>query len=79
MRPTIEIVTATAELLYRFSSEMPDKYMREVFGKDDPELAEKCLQAPKSGMPALYRLIFNLSYDERKALASYINKRIYKY
>ena len=79
MKSTFEIVTATAELFYRFSSELPHKYMQEVFGKDDPVLAERCLQAPKSGAPALYYLIFNLNSDERKALAKYINKRICKF
>jgi hypothetical protein len=79
MKPTIDIVITTVELLHRFNSEMPYNYMQEVFGKDDPVLAEKCLQAPKHGVSALYRLIFNLKYDERKALASYINKRRYKF
>lgn len=79
MKSTLEIVTATAELFSRFSDEMPYKYMQEVFGKDDPVLAEKCLQAPKSGSSALYSLILNLKYDEQKALVSYINKRTCKY
>ncbi|MCL2650761.1 MAG: hypothetical protein FWD60_07025 [Candidatus Azobacteroides sp.] len=79
MKTTFEIVTATAELFHRFSSEMPYRYMQEVFGKDDPVLAEKCLQAPKHGGLALYYLIFNLKYDEQKALASYINKRTCKF
>jgi len=79
MKTTFEIVTATAELFFRFGSEMPYQYMQEIFGKDDPILAEKCLQAPKNGTSALYCLIFNLKYDERKALASYINKRICKF
>ena len=47
MKPTFDIVMATAELFYRFSTELPEKYMQEVFGKDDPVLAEKCLQYPK--------------------------------
>ena len=79
MKSTIDIVTATAELFHRFNSEMPYNYMQEVFGKDDPVLAEKCLQIPKSGSSSLYCLIFNLNSDEKKALASYINKRQYKY
>ena len=80
MKSTFEIVQATAELFYRFSSEMPDKYMQEVFGKEDENLAEKCLQAPKRGTATpLFWLILNLKSDERKALASYINKRIVRY
>jgi hypothetical protein len=49
--------------------------MQEVFGKDDPELAEKCLQTPKEGASALFYMLANLKYDEQKALARYINKR----
>ena len=80
MKSTFEIVQATAELFYRFSSEMPESYMQEVFGKDDEKLANRCLQAPKSGSAApLFTLIFNLKSDEKKALASYINKRIVRY
>ena len=79
MKPTFDIVMATAELFYRFSTELPEKYMQEVFGKDDPVLAEKCLQYPKKTTSWLYYLIFNLNYDERKALAKYINKRTPKF
>ena len=79
MKSTFEIVMATAELFHRFSSELPCKYMQEVFGKDDEVLAEKCLQYPKNSPSALYYLIFNLTYDERKALAKYINKRNLKF
>jgi len=79
MKSTFEIVTETAKLFSRFSSEMPDKYMQEVFGKDDPKLAELCLQMPKYGVSAMYQLMIMLKSDEQKALASYINKRTYQY
>ena len=75
MKSTFEIVTATAELFYRFSSELPDKYLQEVFGKEDAVLAEKCLQSPKWGSSALLQLIYSLQPDEQKALAKYINNR----
>jgi hypothetical protein len=75
MKTTFEIITETAKVFYRFSSEMPKNYMQEIFGKDDEVLAEKCLQAPKYGMPAMLRLIRNLNSDERQALARYINKK----
>ena len=79
MKPTFDIVMATAELFHRFNSELPYNYMQEVFGKDDAVLAEKCLQFPKNSPSALYYLIFNLKYDEQKALAKYINKRTPKF
>jgi hypothetical protein len=79
MKSTFEIVQATAELFYRFYSQMPYNYMQEVFGKEDEELAEKCLQSPKSGSSALLLLICSLKPDERKALVKYINKRNNKY
>jgi hypothetical protein len=69
-----EIIKETAELFYRFSSEMPANYMQEVFSKTDEVLAKKCLQASKYGMSALLLLLYNLKSDERQALASYINK-----
>ena len=75
MKPTFEIVQATAEMFARFSEQMPEKYMREIFGKEDAVLAERCLQAPKCGASALLRLLYGLKSDERKALVSYINKR----
>jgi len=75
MKTTFEIITGTAEVFYRFASEMPEKYMQDIFGKEDEVLAEKCLQAPKYGMPAMLRLIRNLNRDERQALAKYINKK----
>jgi monomeric isocitrate dehydrogenase len=74
MKSTFEIIEETAKLFNRFASELPKYYMQEVFGKQDEELAEKCLQAPKHGVSAVYRLIVNLKYDERKAIASYINR-----
>ena len=79
MKPTFDIVMATAELFHRFCSELPEKYMYEVFGKDDAVLAERCLQYPKISASMVYFLIFNLNSDERKALAKYINKRIPKF
>ncbi len=75
MKTTFEIIEATAEVLYRFASELPEKYMQEIFGKEDEVLAERCLQAPKHGISALYRLIYSLKSDERKALARYINRK----
>ena len=75
MKSTFEIVIETAKLFSRFCDEMPHHYMQEVFGKDDPILAEKCLQMPKYGVSAMYQLMIMLKYDEQKALASYINKR----
>ena len=75
MKSTFEIVTATAELFCRFSDEMPNHYMQEVFGKDCPILAEKCLQYSKYGVSAMLRLIYSLKPDEQKAMASYINKK----
>jgi hypothetical protein len=75
MKTTFEIIRETAEVFDRFASELPYKYMQEVFGKEDAVLADKCLQAPKYGTHALLRLIYGLTSDERKALASYINKR----
>jgi hypothetical protein len=75
MKTTFEIVVETAKVFNRFADEMPYNYMQEIFGKEDAVLAEKCLQAPKYGVSALFRLICNLSYDERKALVSYINRK----
>jgi hypothetical protein len=75
MKSTFEIIQETAELFNRFASELPYKYMQEVFGKEDEILADRCLQAPKYGAHALLRLIYSLTRDERKALASYINKK----
>ena len=74
MKSTFEIIEETAKLFNRFASELPKYYMQEVFGKQDEALAEKCLQAPKYGVSAVYRLIASLKYDERKAIASYINR-----
>lgn len=74
MKTTFEIIRGTAELFYRFASELPEKYMQEVFGKEDKVLADKCLQAPKYGMPAMLMLIYNLKRDEQQAVTSYINK-----
>ena len=75
MKTTFEIIKGTAELFYRFASEMPENYMLEIFGKYDEILAEKCLQAPKYGMSAMLLLLYNLKNDERQALTSYINTR----
>jgi hypothetical protein len=75
MKTTFEIIEGTAELFYRFASEMPANYMQEVFGKTDEVLAEKCLQAPKYGASALLWLLYNLKSDERRAVASYINRK----
>jgi len=75
MKSTFEIITETTELFYRFSAELPYKYMQDVFGKDDEVLAEKCLQAPKYGISALLKLIYSLKPDEQKAMALYINKK----
>jgi hypothetical protein len=73
MKTTFEIIMGTAELFNRFASEMPEKYMREVFGKEDKTLAEKCLQAPKHGVSAMLMLLYNLKSDEQKAVVKYIN------
>jgi hypothetical protein len=75
MKTTFEIITGTAEVFYRFSSEMPKNYMQEIFGKQDDVLAERCLQAPKHGMPAMMMLLHSLKSDERQALARYINRK----
>ena len=75
MKTTLEIVRTTLDLLYRFETETPYRYMREVFGKDDPELAEKCQNAPKKGLYYMLMLMFELKKDEKKALAKYINKK----
>ena len=75
MKTTFEIITGTAEVFYRFASEMPYKYMQDIFGKEDEVLAEKCLQAPKYGMSAMLRLIHSLNREERQALAKYINRK----
>jgi hypothetical protein len=75
MKSTFEIMEATAKVFYRFGSELPEKYMQEIFGKDDPVLAEKCLQYPKCGSGALLHLLYSLKYDEREALVRYINKK----
>jgi hypothetical protein len=75
MKTTFEIIEETTELFYRFESEMPYRYMQEVFGKDDAVLAERCLQSPKHGISAMVMLIRNLKPDERRAMASYINKK----
>jgi len=75
MKTTFEIITGTAEVFYRFASELPEKYMQDIFGKEDEILAEKCLQAPKYGMPAMLMLLHNLKREERQALARYINNK----
>jgi len=75
MKTTFEIIKGTAEVFYRFASELPEKYMQDIFGKEDDVLAEKCLQAPKYGMPAMLMLLHNLKNDERQSLARYINKK----
>jgi hypothetical protein len=75
MKTTFEIITGTAEVFYRFSSELPKNYMQEIFGKQDDVLAEKCLQAPKYGMYALLMLLHCLKRDERQALTRYINRK----
>ena len=75
MKTTFEIITETAEVFFRFSSEMPPNYMQEVFGKEDEVLANRCLQAPKFGMPGMLLLLHSLKRDERQALTKYINRR----
>ena len=75
MKSTIEIIIETTKLFNRFCGELPHNYMQEVFGKDDPKLAELCLQMPKHGVSAMYQLMIMLKSDEQRALASYINKK----
>ena len=77
MRTTMSIIMATVELLVRFEFEKPEKYMLEIFGTDDPVLAEKCQKAAKSCPCELHWIIFKLKEDERNALVRYINKRGY--
>jgi len=59
MKTTIEIIMETAKVFNRFADELPEKYMQEIFGKDDAVLAEKCLQSPKYGVSALLILLEN--------------------
>jgi len=75
MKSTFDIIAATAELFSRFSCQMPNEYMQEVFGKDCPILAEKCLQYPKYGVSAILQLIYSLKSDEQEAMARYINRK----
>jgi hypothetical protein len=75
MKSTFEIMSATAELFYRFASEMPYNYMQDIFGKYDEVLAEKCLQTPKIGMSGMIMLLHSLKSEERQALAKYINRK----
>ena len=74
MKKTFEIVRTTAHLFSRFSLENPEKFMIEVFGKNDPVLADKCRADANSCPLDLLMFICNLNDGERKALAKYINK-----
>jgi len=73
MKSTFDIMSETTELFWRFASQLPENYMQEIFGKDDPVLADRCLQLPKLGIYGFYTLLHSLTSDEKKSLTKYIN------
>jgi hypothetical protein len=75
MRTTLEIIAFTVELLVRFSTEKPEDYMQEIFGKQDPILAKKCMKIPEQGLFGFLYWLDNLTIEEREALVRYIDKR----
>lgn len=78
MSSTLNIVEQTMHLMVKFSDQMPKEYMMDVFGVshiDAPNLAERCLQLPKSNFPvhSMINLIRGLDSKQKKNLVKYLN------
>ena len=66
----------TADFDYMMRTQLPEKYMPEVFGVmagEDPDLRQLLHNASRNGIGITY-LLFKIPYDRHKQLIKYLSK-----
>ena len=76
MKSYEEIIQRTADFDYMMRTQLPEKYMSEVFGvtaEEDPDLRQLLHNASRNGIGITY-LLFKIPYDRHKQLIKYLSK-----